>query len=138
MLTTRQFAARHPEFVRRGVELVHLFHSPAAALADFGVGERKVPFPVVADPERVAYRLYGVGTGLSTLWSLLTGSPLRRIQEARRTGLRPKWSDALRDGIGGNPADFLIGGDGRVARARYGRHFADSLQPAEALVWIDG
>lgn len=137
-MTTRQFAARHAEFVRRGVDLVHLFHSPAPALADFAVGEQKVPFPVVADPGRVAYRLYGVGAGLSSLWSLLTGVALRQIHEARRSGLRPKWRDALRDGIGGNPADFLIGADGRIERARYGRHFADSLEPEEALAWIDG
>lgn len=118
--------------------MVHVFRSPVAALAAFGVGPHKVPFPVVADEKRVAYRLFRVPTGISSLWSLLTGHALRRILEARRAGLKPRWRDALRDGIGGNPADFLIGPDGTIVRARYGRHFADSLLPAEALEWIDG
>jgi hypothetical protein len=118
--------------------MVHVFRSPVSALEAFGVGPHKVPFPVVADAERVAYRLFGVPTGLSSLWSLLTGHALRRISEARRAGLKPRWRDVLRDGIGGNPADFLIGADGRIVRARYGRHFADALLPSGALEWIDG
>ena len=78
-----------------------------------------------------------MATGLGSLWSLATGLALRRTHEARRAGLRPKWRDALRDGIGGNPADFLIGPDGTIVRARYGRHFADGLAPEAALEWID-
>ena len=30
-------------------------------------------------------------------------------------------------GITGNPADFIIDGEGRIAFAHYGRHYADSL-----------
>jgi hypothetical protein len=137
VLTTRQFAARHDEFARRSVALVHVFRSPVAALAAFGVGPHAVPFSVVADERRVAYRLFGVPTGLASLWSLATGLALQRTHEARSAGLKPKWRDALRDGIGGNPADFLIGEDGRIVRARYGRHFADGLAPPQALAWID-
>jgi hypothetical protein len=96
-----------------------------------------LPFDVVADPQRVAYKLYGVGGRLSSLWSMVSGSALPRIREARRAGLKPDLRDALRDGISGNPADFLIGPDGRIVRAHYGRHFADSLLPKTALEWID-
>ncbi|MBM4014296.1 MAG: redoxin domain-containing protein [Planctomycetes bacterium] len=134
MLSTRQFAARHAEFAARGVALVRLFHSPPEALQELVRGERAVPFTIVADPERVAYRAFGVG---GSLFALLRPGALARIREARTHGLTPRWRDALRDGIGGCPADFLIGADGRLRAVRYGRHFADSLAPAAALGWID-
>jgi peroxiredoxin len=123
--------------VQRGVALIRVFRSPVAALHALGAGDHRVPFDVLADPGRVAYRLYGVGGRFASLWSMVTGRALGRIREARRAGLRGDWRDALRDGISGNPADFLIGPDGRIARARYGAHFADSLLPKEALEWID-
>ena len=136
MLTTRQFAARHADFARLGTTLVHVFKSPVAALAPLGSGEARVPFDVVADPERVAYRLYGIPGSLLSLWSLLTRRGLARALEARRAGLRPRRRDALRDGIGGSPSDFLIGPDGGILRAHYGAHFTDSVLPATALGWI--
>jgi peroxiredoxin len=113
-----------------------VFRSPIVALHELATGDHRVPFDVVADPGRVAYRLYGVGGRLASLWSMVSGRALGRVREARRAGLKPDWRDALRDGISGNPADFLIGPDGRIVRARYGRHFADSLLPKEALEWL--
>lgn len=134
MLATRQFAARHQEFVRRGVALVRVFHSPPEALRTFAEGPTAVPFPVVADPGRSAYRAYGI----SSSWlALLRPGALARIREARAHGIKPRWRDALRDGIGGCPADFLVRADGRLLAVHYGRHFADSLTPAAALAWID-
>ena len=136
MLTTRQFAARHAEFERLGTTLVRVFKSPVAALAPLGSGEARVPFDVVADPGRVAYRLYGISGSLLSLWSLFARRGLARVVEARRAGLRPRRRDALRDGIGGSPADFLIGPDGGILRAHYGAHFTDAVLPAAALGWI--
>jgi len=136
VLSTRQFAARHADFVRLGTTLVQVFKSPVAALAPLGTGDGRVPFDVLADPERVAYRLYAIPGSLLSLWSLLSRRGLERALEARRAGLRPRRLDWLRDGIGGSPADFLIGPDGAIVRAHYGAHFADSLSPATALAWI--
>jgi hypothetical protein len=136
VLSTRQFAARHAEFERLGVQLVQVFKSPVAALAPLGAGSGRVPFDVVADPERLAYRLYGIPGSLLSLWSLFTRRGLARALEARRAGLRPRRRDALRDGVGGSPADFLIGPDGGILRAHYGAHFVDSLPPDAALAWI--
>lgn len=136
MFTTRQFAARHADFERSGAAVVQVFKSPVAALAKLGTGPARLPFDVVADPERVAYRLYSIPGSLLSLWSLFTRRGLARALEARRSGLRPKRLDALRDGVGGSPADFLIGPDGGILRAHYGAHFTDSVLPAAALAWI--
>lgn len=134
MLATRQFAARHPEFARRGVALVAVFRSPVAALRGYAEGPGAVPFPVLADPRREAARAWGVPGGWRALLSLRA---LRRVREARAAGLAPRWRDALRDGIGGSPADFLVGEEGRVVALHRGAHFADSIAPAVALAWID-
>jgi hypothetical protein len=116
---------------------VRVFHSPAEALRDFAFGERPLPFPVLADPRRAVYRRFGVSGSLLVLVSLLSRTTRARVQAARGSGLRPRWRDVFRDGIGGYPADFLIDPEGRVARVRYGRHLADSIPVAGALAWID-
>jgi len=123
--------------LKRGVGLVQVFHSPADALRELATGPHALPFPVVADPGKVAYRLFHVGGSWASLWSIATGRAFARTREAAASGLRPRWRDVLRDGAGGSPADFLIAPDGTVARAHYGAHFADSLSPAAALAWID-
>jgi peroxiredoxin len=142
VLTTRQFAARFDEFARRGVAIVKVFHSPPPALRaslldpvrDDATGASSFPFDVLADSDREVYRRYGV---TFTWRALLSPKALRRVLAAREAGLRPKWRDALRDGIGGCPADFLVGTDGRLERVHYGEHFADSVTPATALEWAD-
>lgn len=118
--------------------MIRLFRSPIEALSDHATGAHAVPFDVVADPARVAYRAYGVGSSLFSLVALFSLAARERIHQAQQSGLKPRWRDALRDGIGGSPADFLIGGDGRVIHAHYGAHFADSITPNQALAWIDG
>jgi peroxiredoxin len=134
VLTTRQFAARHAEFARRGVAIARIFRSPIDALRDHASGPHALPFDVLGDPQKRVYRLFGVGASWLSLFTLAAG---QRIREARGSGLRSHWRDALRDGIGGSPADFLIGADGRLLRVHYGEHFADSITPATALEWID-
>jgi hypothetical protein len=132
----RQFAARADEFERRGLPLVRVSHSPVGALRDYVEGPGAVPFAVLADPGRRVYRAYGIGA--SWLAFLRARGALGRVREATRTGLKPRWSDALRDGIGGSPADFLIDASGLLERVHYGAHHADSLTPETALAWITG
>ena len=132
MLTVRQFADRHAELTARGLLVVRVFHSPVSALAAFGTGPGAVPFPVLADPEKRAYRAWGVR---SSPLSLLAPSAWSRARAASRAGHRPRLRDMLRDGIGVSPADFLVGPDLRLERVHYGAHFTDSLSVDEALRW---
>jgi peroxiredoxin len=134
VLTTRQFAARYPDFQQRGVEIVKTFRSPVDALRLHVTGPHALPYVLLGDPDRAVYRLFGVDVS----WrALLTFRGFFRIRMARLKGARPRLSDMLRDGIGGSPADFLVGRDGRLLRVHYGVHLADSVTPDEALAWID-
>ena len=60
---------------------------------------------------------------------MLSSAVMRDYARALMAGLPPGLltSDG---GITGNPADFIVDADGRIAFAHYGRHYADSLDAA--------
>jgi peroxiredoxin len=106
-------AGRSAEFRDLGVGLVAVSMSRPEGVARY-LGERPLPFPLLADPDRRAYAAVGLGR---TTWARLArpgvlwrytklvarGAKMRRV---------PEGEDPLQTG-----GDFLIGGDGRVAWA---------------------
>lgn len=56
-LHLRPIVTRHDQIRSRGIREVVVFHSTAAELAKH---EAELPFPPIADPERVLYRRLGV------------------------------------------------------------------------------
>jgi len=109
-----------------------VFRSPVSALQGFVESGAAARFPILGDPERVAYKAYGVG---NSLLAVLNASGLKRYREAKRSGFRPRIADMIRDGVFGIVADFLIDAEGIVAGVRYGTSFSDSLTPERALAW---
>jgi peroxiredoxin len=65
-LHLRSIVARHHEIRSAGIREVVVFHSTAAELAKH---EAELPFPLIADPERVLYRRLGVERRPSSLLS---------------------------------------------------------------------
>jgi peroxiredoxin len=132
-LHLHDFARRFPELHARGLEAVAFFHSSAASIAAHA-GAKQYPFELVADPTFRVYRRYGVETS----WARLALS-------AFRPGFYLDWLRAMRHGFWGGkmprqlakmPADFLIGPDGRILIAHYGRSIGDHMplpQIEEAL-----
>ncbi len=128
----RQFAARYDDFRAAGVEVLRIFPSPLEAMAPYAEGSLRAPYPVLSDPKRQAFDAFGI----ERRWrGLLSREGWRRSMAASKQVAKPKWSDMLRDGIRGIPADFLVGADGRIERAHYGAHFSDGLTVSEALAW---
>lgn len=72
-------------------------------------GRHRLPFVVLADEERVAYRAYGLGRG--PWWRVYGLSTLRRYGQLLRLGrrLQRPTEDTLQ--LGG---DFVVGPDGRL------------------------
>jgi hypothetical protein len=132
VLSVRQFAAQYEQFEQRNIHLARIFHSPPEALTAFAPGPDGPPFPVLADPKKRVYRLFGV---TASLFGLLKPGAYKRVREATKQGLKPKWRDSIRDGFLGTPADFLIGPDNRFELVRYGKNFTDSLPVDEFLSW---
>ena len=100
--------------------LTALDPTPEVVLVTFSTPERarrhrarlELPFPVLVDPDRAAYRAYGLGRGtVRRVWGPKT---LRRYREVMRddgmAGLRRPDGDTLQ--LGG---DFVVAPDGTLA-----------------------
>lgn len=108
-----------------GLTTVVLYHSPAEKLHEANI--ELPPFDLVPDPEKRIFREYGVENGLAGMFS---PTVMRDYYRALKAGFPPGMfsSDG---GVTGNPADFIIDAEGRIAFAHYGRHYADSLDAGQ-------
>lgn len=104
-----------------GLTTVVLYHSPEEKLETANV--ELPPFHLVPDPKKSIFQAYGVETGLAGMFS---PAVMRDYVRALRAGFPPGMLTS-EGGITGNPADFIVDADGRIAFAHYGRHYADSL-----------
>ena len=115
-----------------GLQTVVFFHSPEDKLASSRT--EPVPFHLVADPEKIAFRSYAVGTGARGLFS---PTVMRDYVSALRSGY-PSGMFTSDGGILGNPADFMVGPEGTLLDAHYGVQYADSLTAAAAVAVFEG
>jgi thioredoxin-dependent peroxiredoxin len=108
-----------------GLTTLVLFHSPGVKL---DASRRDLaPFSLVSDPDKEIFRAYGVETG----WTgMLSPVVMRDYARALMAGF-PSGMLTSDGGITGNPADFIVDAEGRIAFAHYGRHYADSLSAIE-------
>jgi peroxiredoxin len=133
-LHLRSIVTRHDEIRSRGIREVVVFHSTAAELAKH---EAELPFPLIADPERVLYRRLGVERRPSSLLSsralgaaIAGQAAALRNHGTKRGALGPVKPTGGRLGL---PADFLIAPDGRITALKYGRHAYDQWTVDELL-----
>ena len=133
-LHLRSIVIRHDEIRSRGIREVVVFHSTAAELAKH---EAELPFPLIADPERVLYRRLGVERRPSSLLSsralgaaIAGQAAALRNHGTKRGALGPVKPTGGRLGL---PADFLIAPDGQITALKYGRHAYDQWTVDELL-----
>ncbi len=126
-LHMHRFISDYPKLQALGLTTVVLYHSPADKLANENM--ELPPFDLVADPEKHIFRAYGVEKGWAGMFSFAV---MRDYYRALMAGFKPGLftSDG---GITGNPADFIIDADGRIAYAHYGRQYADSLDADQVV-----
>jgi len=126
-LRLRDFAQQFPRLHARGLEVVAFFHSPARNIRA-NAGKHHYPFYLVADPKFDVYRRYGVETSWPRFFlSMLLPSFYVDWIRSMRYGF---WGGVAWQ-MGKMPADFLIGPDGRVVKAHYGREIGDHLPVTE-------
>jgi len=100
-----------------------VFESPVERIRQY-VGRQEPPFPLIPDPERRLYRLYGVES--SWLKYVLAAGP---FLGSLLRGYRPGKADGDKALV---PADFLIDRNGIIQTAFYGRHIGDHI-PLEKI-----
>jgi peroxiredoxin len=129
-LRVHELRSAYPTLRARGVEVAVVFHSPARAILRH-VGRQDAPFPLIADPGRRLYALYGVERSWPRLvMSVVLPSFLVAAVKASALGY---WGGRVDGEWARMPADFLIGPGGRVLVAHYGAHIGDHLRVAHAL-----
>ena len=126
-LHLRTMAQRHDEIRAAGIRTVALFHSTDEDMQPY---QGDLPFDAVADPGKSRYRQFGVE---SSAWSVL--HPAVLIPFLKGIFARHRYGMFAGDEGGhlGLPADFLIGPDGVIAHAKYGRHAYDHWEVDELL-----
>ncbi|HLX47007.1 MAG TPA: peroxiredoxin-like family protein [Streptosporangiaceae bacterium] len=127
-LHLRSIAQRHDDILAAGIREVAVFHSKAETMLEL---QGQLPFAAVADPEKRLYAEFGVQK-LSPLAAL---NPRSWLIAGRALTSAPSLRGVMGRGEKkmGLPAEFLIGTDGRVLAARYGKHLDDHWQVDDLL-----
>jgi peroxiredoxin len=121
-LRIHQLLAEWPRWREQGLAMVAVFESPAERLHRY-LDRHHAPFPLVPDPERRLYRLYGVASSWRGFFIGMTH--LREVLSAVvGHGFLPGAMDGEWAML---PADFLIAPDLTVADAYYGKHIGDHI-----------
>ncbi len=130
-LRVHHLIQHHASFLERNLNLVAVFQSPPESIRRY-VGRQNIPFPVIADPERNLYRLYGVESS----WpGFIRGSlRLSMVTSALMKGFLPGKMEGIKSMV---PADFLIGPDSTIRVAYYGGDIGDHLPIEQINEWLD-
>jgi len=124
-LHIQEFVARNAELEAAGIHEVVVFHSPVKSLLPY---QGKFPFDVIADPEKVHYAEFGVGT---SVFAILDPRVWPSI--VKGMSLKDKPVGDPENGALGLPGDFLIAADGKVVASYYGRHAYDQWSVNDVL-----
>ena len=133
-LHLRSFVTRQREVVAAGIRELVLFHTNTA---DLRPHVADLPFDVVADPDKVLYREFGVEAAPRALlhpkaWPAIVRAIAVVLPDVVR-GRRPAPPAKPEGGRFGLPADFLVAPDGRVLASHHGTHVYDQWSVDELL-----
>jgi peroxiredoxin len=120
------------EFDRRGVSVVVVSFAEPAKLVHYQERHRW-SFPILADPERRAYRAFALPR--LTLWRVFSPSTLKLYWRLMRRGMKQErygGADIYQSG-----GDFLLDRDGNVLFAYRGKDPADRPPVSALLQEID-
>lgn len=123
-LRVNQLATNFPSLDSKGLEILAFFESPKESMLKY-VGKQNPPFPIIPDPERIVYKLYGVE---KSLFGYLLGGISLKMLKALRKGYKIEGAEGQKTLL---PADILID-DLIVKRAYYSKRISDHL-PIEEL-----
>lgn len=125
-----QLTQRHKEFAEAGLEVIAFFSSTEDEVQHF-VKVRPRPFAIVADPDNIAYKAYGVERSKARsaygvlkrfkMWIL--GFRILGFEGAMKNLQNP--SDIM-------PADFLVDEQGFIVETYYGKDAGDHI-PLERI-----
>lgn len=120
-LRVYELTKKYPELEEKGLVMLAFFNSPTDLIVRF-VGKKPRPFPMIADPEKHIYKLFGVQSSMAGLIiGMITRIPT--MMKAMMLGFLP----SIRGEMTQMPADFLIGPDLKIKGIYYGKDLADHI-----------
>lgn len=122
---------KFPELQAAGLNCIAVFQSPVESIREY-VGKEDSPFPIIADPQRSLYKLYGVEASLVGL--LKGGVKASLLMEALKLGYKPGKMEGSKTLV---PADFLINENFIVDVAYYGSDIADHIPLSAIEAWLE-
>jgi len=134
----QSFARRYDELTAAGIHEVVVFHSSAK---DLLISEDKIPFDLIADPDKRLYVKFGVESSPRAIlnpqawWPVIRAIVYSLGEIIRKQSAVPPINPA--GGSFGLPADFLIDSNGRVIASKYGQHADDQWSVDELLAKVN-
>jgi peroxiredoxin len=124
----------HDQLKEKGMQIITFFHSTREKILEIS-GDRRAPFPIIADPERIVYTKYGVVN--NSKLGVVKGMTLRMptLVNAMSKGFMPSMPD---EDMWLMPADFLIDADQNIDMAHYGTDIGDHIPLKKIRNWLDG
>lgn len=119
-LRTNELIQNHEQFEKNNIEIVTIWPSGKDSLLHHA-GSEKTPFPMLSDKNKSIYTEYGVTeSSISGAMRLMLHPQL--IFKAIKNKHKNITIDADPNLM---PASFLIGTNGKIKMAYYGKHFGD-------------
>jgi peroxiredoxin len=111
-----------------GVKLVFFFESTNEKLKSSIWHEGISPWPLVGDPDKKVYQLYGVEQSTLKMINTMFASSVFKARKETKDMNLPEDNEASNNLI---PADFLIDEQFKVVKAYYGKHLDDHVDIEE-------
>jgi peroxiredoxin len=128
-LRISQLIQEYDSLQSKGLHIISFFQSPKESMLKY-VGDQKPPFPLIPDPKREIYRLYGVE---KSWFKYIRGGMTRKMFKALRAGYKIKDMEGQKNLV---PADFLVE-NLTIKIAYYGKSIADHVPIKELLEFLE-
>jgi peroxiredoxin len=125
-------SAQKSAFDHRGTRIVVVSFVESSKLRDYQE-RRRWPFPVLADPDRKAYRIFALPK--LKLWRIFSPSTLKFYRQQIRRGMKRERYDGA--DIFQSGGDFLLDRDGKILYAHRSKEPADRPTVGTLLQQID-
>lgn len=123
-----ELSRRYQEFNDNGLDMIGVFQSPREKLLRY-ITRQAPAFPIIADPSCKLYKAFG----LESSWSGLAKAWVSRFPRVLKAFASKQFFPGTIEGdIHRLPADILVGPDGVVIDAYYGKDIGDHM-PIETL-----
>lgn len=124
-LHIQNFIQNHQTLLSNGIQEVAVFHSTKASLLSH---HAEAPFPLIADPDKLLYREFGVE---QSIFSIL--HPRAWVAGIKGLFVPSIGLPNFGESVIGLPADFLINNLGKVVAFKYGTHAYDQWELEEVI-----